>query len=199
MSSTPISCNGTPSLDSKSCCPAGYTCTDTDCLLPDDDWSPTFTQRPCVELVDVLDSDYVPPLASTSASANGTSGGFGLSPRSDTFQIIFVYPAVVFAVLMAIAVLACEMRRRRRRDLRDWEGGRAHHWLRSSVRLGAGSRREADPELPSYAEHWRTGAQLRVDVESGGVQPPKYPEAVLDVADPRAAGRAPRTPPPVYA
>jgi hypothetical protein len=199
MASTPISCNSTPYPDSKSCCPAGYVCVDTGCMLPDDDWSPILSKRPCFELVDVLNADYVPPAAATSSPANATYGGAPQAMRPETYQLILFYPAVVFAVLMVIAVLACEMRRRRRRDLRGWESARDSHRLRMSARLGAGSRRDDDPELPSYAEHWRTGAQLRVDVESGGVQPPKYPEAVLRVEDPRAMGRAPRTPPPVYA
>ena len=197
--SQPISCNGVPSPSSQWCCAAGYICTSyTGCVLPDDD-SYILDQRPCAQLLDPRDADYVPPVASTSATAadiSAPTGGIGLSPHSETFQIIFVYPAVVFAVLVAIMVLACEMRRRRRRDLRDWQTSRADIL---GTRLGAGSRRQDDPELPSYAEHWRMGVQLRVDVESGGVQPPKYPEAVLDVADPRAAGMAPRTPPPVYA
>jgi hypothetical protein len=197
--SQPISCNGVPSPSSQWCCAAGYICTSyTGCVLPDDDTAAIVDQRPCFQLLDPIDPDYVPPLASTSATAANISsptGGIGLSPHSETFQIIFVYPAVVFAVLVAITVLACEMRRRRRHDLRDWQTSRADIL---GARLGARSRRQDDPELPSYAEHWRMGVQLRVDVESGGVQPPKYPEAVLDVADPRAAGRAPRTPPPVY-
>jgi hypothetical protein len=184
----PISCNSAPSPGSQWCCPANYVCTmGASCVLPDDT-SQVIDQRPCVELLDVLDSGYLSP----SSLTNSTSSPLGLPPRSDAFQIIFVYPAVVFAVLVAIAVLACEMRRRRRRDLRDWELARAEPL---SARSG---RRQDDPELPSYAEHWRTGAQLRFDVESG-VQPPKYPDAVLDVHDPRAGGRAPRTPPPVYA
>jgi hypothetical protein len=187
--SQPVSCNGVPSPYSQLCCAAGYICTTyAGCVLPDDDLATILDQRPCVQLLDPLDADYVPPPESLSTAANISSptGDMDLSPRSDAFQIIFVYPVVVFVVLTAIALLAFEMRRRRRRDLRDWEA------LRAVVR------RQDDPELPSYAEHWRTGAQLRVDVESGGVQPPKYPEAVLDVADPRAAARAPRTPPPVY-
>jgi hypothetical protein len=197
-SAQPVSCNSTPSAGSQLCCPTGYVCTIyASCSHPDVDTGRILDQRPCAELVDVLDANHLAPPVSTSASAsaNPLSSSFNLSPRSETFQIVFVYPAVVFAVLMAIAILACEMRRRRRRDLRDWNAART----RLSTRLGAASRRDDDPELPSYAEHWRTGAQLRVDVDSGCVQPPKYPEAVLDVGDPRAGGRAPRTPPPVYA
>jgi hypothetical protein len=151
------------------------------CALPDN-VTQIINQRPCYELIDVLDSGYEP-----SVSPNSTTNALGLSPSSDTFKIIFVYPAAVFAVLMAISILACELRRRNRRDFNAWEAARSREIRRQLD----------DPELPSYAEHWRTGTQLGVDVESG-IQPPKYPEAVHDARDTRAAVGAPLTPPPIY-